>query len=78
MEGLDLGGLLGSFSLASILIAVVFSIVGYAAFRYGRKNGETRPLLLGIGLMAYGYFVNNAWVSLGIGAVLTLLLFFPS
>jgi hypothetical protein len=54
MEGLDLGGLLGSFSLASILIAVVFSIVGYAAFRYGRKNGETRPLLLGIGLMAYG------------------------
>jgi hypothetical protein len=74
MEGLDLGG----FSLATLLIAVFFGIVGFAAFRYGRKNGEPRPLLLGIGLMAYGYFVSNAWVSLGIGAVLTLLLFFPA
>jgi len=27
--------------------------------------------------MAYGYFVSNAWISFGIGAVLTLLLFFP-
>jgi len=27
--------------------------------------------------MAYGYFVSNVWVSLAIGALLTLLLFFP-
>jgi hypothetical protein len=27
--------------------------------------------------MAYGYFVTNAWVSLAIGSVLTLALFFP-
>jgi energy-coupling factor transporter transmembrane protein EcfT len=51
--------------------------VGFAAFRYGRKNGEPRPLLLGLALMAYGYFVTNAWVSLAIGAALTLLLFYP-
>lgn len=68
---------LGGFSLATILIAVLFSLVGFAAFRYGKKNGEPRPLFLGIALMAYGYFVTNAWVSLGIGALLTLLLFFP-
>ncbi|HEY2796557.1 MAG TPA: hypothetical protein VGK26_01595 [Thermoanaerobaculia bacterium] len=74
MLGVDLG----SISLATILIAVFFSLVGFAAFRYGRKNDETRPLVLGIGLMAYGYFVSNAWLSFGIGAVLTLLLFFPS
>ena len=36
-----------------------------------------RPLFLGIALMAYGYFVSNPWVSLAIGSVLTLLLFFP-
>ena len=65
------------FSLATIVIAVFFSLVGFAAFRYGRKSGEPRPLFLGIALMAYGYFVTNAWVSLGIGALLTLLLFFP-
>jgi MFS family permease len=75
LEGIDLG--LGSLSLATILIAIVFSIVGWIAFRYGRKNQEPRPLILGIALMAYGYFVSNAWISLGIGALLTLLIFFP-
>jgi hypothetical protein len=75
MEGLDLG--LGGFSVWTIALAVLFGIVGFAAFRYGRKNNEPRPLFLGIALMAYGYFVTNAWWSLGIGAVLTLLIFFP-
>ena len=73
MEGLDLGGL----SLATIVIAIFFSLVGFAAFRYGKKNGEPRRLFLGIALMAYGYFVSNAWLSLGIGVLLTVLLFFP-
>jgi hypothetical protein len=68
---------MGGLSLATIVIAVFFSLVGFAAFRYGKKNGEPRSLFLGIALMAYGYFVSNAWISLGIGAVLTLLLFFP-
>ncbi len=73
MPGLNLE----DFSLATILFAVLFGLVGFAAFRYGRKNDEQRPLFLGIPLMAYGYFVSNAWVSLGIGALLTILLFFP-
>lgn len=77
MEGLDLDNLLGSFSLYTILLAVLFGLVGFAAFRYGKKNHEPRPLFLGIALMAYGYFVTNAWVSLAIGSVLTLLIFFP-
>ncbi|HEY6929743.1 MAG TPA: amino acid transport protein [Thermoanaerobaculia bacterium] len=75
LEGIDLG--LGHLSIATILIAVFFSIVGLAAFRYGKKNQEPRPLFLGIALMAYGYFVGNAWISLAVGALLTLLIFFP-
>ncbi len=77
MEGLDLNGLLGDFSLWTILLAVLFGLVGYFAFRHGRKNHEPRPLFIGIALMAYGYFVTNAWVSLAIGTALTLGLFFP-
>lgn len=73
MPGLNLE----DFSLATILFAVLFGLVGFAAFRYGRKNDEPRPLFLGVALMAYGYFVSNAWVSLGIGTLLTILLFFP-
>lgn len=68
---------LGGFSLATILLAVFFSLVGFAAFRYGKKSGEPRPLFLGVALMVYGYFVTNAWLSLTIGGLLTLLLFFP-
>ncbi len=73
MTGLDLGNI----SFATILVAVLFSLVGFAAFRYGKRNGEPRQLFLGIALMAYGYFVSNVWISLAIGALLTLLLFFP-
>jgi hypothetical protein len=51
--------------------------VGFAAFRHGKRNGEPRQLFLGIALMAYGYFVTNVWLSLAVGALLTLLLFFP-
>ena len=77
MEGVDVGGLLSGFSLYTILLAVLFGLIGFAAFRYGRKNSEPRPLLIGIALMAYGYFVTNAWVSLAIGSALTIGLFFP-
>ena len=73
MEGLDLG----SISPATIAVAVLFGLIGFAAFRYGKKNGEPRQLFLGLALMAYGYFVTNVWLSLAIGALLTLFLFFP-
>ena len=77
MEDLNPGGLLAGFSLYTILLAVFFGLIGFAAFRYGRKNSEPRPLILGIALMAYGYFVTNAWISLAVGSVLTAALFFP-
>lgn len=77
MGGFDPGALLAGFSIYTILLAVLFGLIGFAAFRYGRKNSEPRPLFIGIALMAYGYFVTNAWISLAIGSVLTLALFFP-
>jgi hypothetical protein len=73
MTGLDLG----SISFATIFVAIIFGLVGFAAFRHGKRNDEPRHLFLGIALMAYGYFVTNVWVSLAVGAILTLLLFFP-
>ncbi|MFI5142914.1 MAG: hypothetical protein ACHQQS_05065 [Thermoanaerobaculales bacterium] len=64
-------------SAANIFVVVIFSLVGLAAFRYGKKNAEVRPLVLGVLLMVYGYFVSNAWVSLLVGGVLTALIFYP-
>lgn len=77
MEGLDAGGLLSGFSIYTLILAIIFGLVGLAAFRYGKKTSEPRPLAIGVALMAYGYFVTNAWVSLAIGSALTLALFFP-
>ena len=68
---------LSAISPATVAVAILFGIVGLAAFRYGKKNAEPRPLFLGIALMAYGYFFSNPWLSLAFGALLTLLIFFP-
>ncbi len=64
-------------SPVGLLVIILFSLVGFAAFRHGRRSGEARPMLLGAALMAYGYFVSNALVSFLIGSVLTALLFLP-
>ncbi len=64
-------------SPANVLVIIVFSLVGVAAFRYGKSNGEARPMVVGAALVVYGYFVSNALISLLVGSVLTALLFFP-
>lgn len=69
--------LLSSFSVGSIITGIFFSIVGFAAFRYGKKVSSGRHMILGIALMVYGYFTTNVWASFGVGATLTALLFWP-
>lgn len=61
----------------TILIGIGFSLVGWMAWRYGRKNQSGRHMLLGIGLMVYPYFVSSHWWSLVIGTLLTTALFWP-
>jgi hypothetical protein len=65
------------FSPANLAVLVFFSFVGVAAFVYGKKNAAPRPLVIGLALMAYGYFVSNVWMSLVVGAALTALIFYP-
>ncbi|MGE5237120.1 MAG: hypothetical protein ACM3O7_12290, partial [Acidobacteriota bacterium] len=64
-------------SAGTVVVAVFFSLVGLAAFRYGRKAGQARPVALGIALMFYGYFFSNAWLALLVGGVLSALIFYP-
>jgi hypothetical protein len=68
---------MGVMSPANIFVVVLFSLVGLAALRYGKREGEFRPVMLGLALMVYGYFVSNVWLSLLVGGVLTALLFYP-
>lgn len=66
-----------NFDFYALCYGFFFGIVGYAAWRYGRKTQSTRHIALGILLMGYSYLVPNPWASFFIGLGLTVLLFWP-
>jgi hypothetical protein len=63
-------------SAADLLWGVLFGSLGLAYFVYGKKQGAPVPLLCGIALMLFPYFVSNLWLMVGIGLVLAALPYF--
>lgn len=60
----------------SILFAgLLFGTVGLAAFVYGKKNASWRPMVVGVALMVYPYFVEQTWLLYGLGVALCAALF---
>jgi uncharacterized membrane protein len=57
-------------SPAYLIGAVVFGLIGLAAFRHGRKSGRRTTLWLGVALMLYPYAVSATWMLYGIGLAL--------
>ena len=55
----------------SLLGSVLFGIVGYIAFRRGRKTARPTLTWSGLALMLYPYAVSETWLVWLIGAVLT-------
>jgi hypothetical protein len=55
---------------AQLLWGLLFSSIGLGFFLYGRKQRVVAPLLCGIALMIYPYFVPNAVLLVAIGVVL--------
>jgi hypothetical protein len=62
-------------SASSIIGGLLFSSIGFVAFIYGKRLNRWKPMLCGIILMAYPYFVANAVVIYVIGAVGTSALY---
>lgn len=57
--------------------AILFGILGYAAYRYGKKAARPRAKWLGVALMLYPYFIPaGAWLLFGVGAGLCATLYF--
>ena len=54
----------------SLMVGVLAGIVGGAYVLYGRKASRIVPVVCGVGLMVYPYFVDNVWALLVIGIVL--------
>jgi hypothetical protein len=55
---------------ASILWSLLFSSIGLGFFIYGRKQQRLVPLMCGLLLMVYPYFVPNTPLLVAIGAAL--------
>lgn len=62
---------------ASVLfLGVLFSSIGLGFFIYGRKQQKPVPLVCGLALMIYPYFVSTTLPLVAIGAILTALPYF--
>jgi hypothetical protein len=62
---------------ASLLLwSLLFSSIGLGFFVYGKKQKAIVPLLSGLGLMIYPYFVSNTILLVAIGVALMALPYF--
>jgi hypothetical protein len=57
-------------STAWIVGCVLFSLIGFAAWRYGKAAKSPRIRWLGLALMLYGYVAGPTWLLYGAGVAL--------
>jgi hypothetical protein len=60
----------GDLDTSYLFLVILFSATGMAFFMYGKKQLSFVPMLCGLALMIYPYFVSSTLPLLGIGAVL--------
>jgi hypothetical protein len=60
-------------SPAYLIGAIFFSVIGYAAYRYGKKASRQTIKWIGIALMLYPYFISaETWLLYAVGAGLCI------
>ena len=63
-------------SPAYIFGAVVFGIIGIAAYRYGKKTERKATKWIGVALMLYPYAISETWLLYVAGVALCAGMFF--
>jgi len=61
---------------ASIFWGLLFGSIGAGFFMYGKKQGKPVPLLCGIALAVFPYFVSNLLGLVALGIVLCAIPYF--
>lgn len=61
---------------SSLLLGLVFSSIGAGFFLYGRKQRLPVPLVCGLALMVYPYFISSNALLIAIGVVLIAIPYF--
>lgn len=59
-------------STAYLIGLVIFGIVGYVAYRYGKKMSLPVTRWIGIALMLYPYAISATWMLYVAGAALSI------
>jgi hypothetical protein len=59
-----------------LLWGLLFSSIGLGFFLYGRKQRAVVPLVCGLALMIYPYFIPNVIALVAIGVALTAVPYF--
>jgi hypothetical protein len=61
---------------AVLLWGLLFGSIGLGYFIYGKKQRAAVPLVCGLGLMIFPYFVPNTMLLVGVGAMLIAIPYF--
>jgi hypothetical protein len=59
-----------NFSIFTLFAGLVFSVFGVSIFRTGKREANFRRMMIGVSLLAYGFFFTNPWAAWGIGLAL--------
>jgi hypothetical protein len=62
-------------SPANLVASILFGIIGFAAFVYGKKGLKWKAMSIGFVLMVYPYAVSETWLMYLIGCALCVALF---
>lgn len=58
-------------SAETFLFSIIFSGIGMAAMGYGKATSQPKLMIVGGVLLGYSWFVDDPWLTLGIGAALS-------
>ncbi len=66
----------GGMNWGNIIANLIFGVIGTVALMYGWKNKSPKPLVIGIAMSIFPFFVSNTILVFMIGFGLTALLYF--
>jgi len=59
-----------------LIWSFIFGAIGMGFFSYGKKQKATIPLLTGIALFIFPYFITNTYAMVGVGVSLISIPYF--
>ena len=63
-------------SPAYIAAAIVFGIIGFVAYRHGKKTARVKVKWIGVALMLFPYAISETWLLYLVGAGLCIAIYF--